>query len=99
MSTASIIIATYNRAPLLAECLDHLSRQHFEPGDEVIVVNNGSTDHTDAVLARRAAAFPVPFRVVTERRAGKSNALSAGLAIASGDILVFTDDDVTVTDG
>ena len=49
--TISVIIATFNRAALLAECLDHLARQHFERGDQVIVVDNGSTDRTKIVVA------------------------------------------------
>src|SRR6185437_5977924 len=49
--TISVVIATYNRATLLAECLQYLSRQRFCPGDEVIVVDNGSTDDTPRVIA------------------------------------------------
>src|SRR5262245_25235902 len=96
MATASIIIATYNRAPLLDECLRHLAGQRYEAGDEVIVVDNGSTDDTDAVIVRHVSTFPVPLRSMRERRAGKSHALAAGLAVARGDILLFTDDDVNV---
>jgi len=92
----SVVIATYNRAPLLAECLDHLSRQRFSPDDEVIVVDNGSTDDTPAVIAGARRAFAVPLREVVERTAGKSNAMAAGIAAAHGDVLAFTDDDVDV---
>src|SRR5207249_1880300 len=42
--TVSIVIATFNRAALLTECLEHLARQPFAAGDEVIVVDNASTD-------------------------------------------------------
>ena len=42
MSSVSVVIATYNRAALLDECLAHLARQPFEWVDEVIVVNNGT---------------------------------------------------------
>jgi glycosyltransferase involved in cell wall biosynthesis len=96
---ASVIIATFNRASLLDECLDHLNRQSFEDGDEVIVVDNGSTDATASVLARHRATFAVPLRHLEEPRPGKSIAVARALAVARGDVLVFTDDDVNVDPG
>jgi GT2 family glycosyltransferase len=92
----SIIIATYTRAPLLDECLQHLSRQQFEVGDEVIVVDNGSTDHTPAVVKRHQARFVIPLRLLHERTPGKSHALAQALAVATGEVLAFLDDDVNV---
>src|SRR6202158_5791012 len=94
----SVIIATFNRAALLDECLDHLGRQRFVDGDEVIVVDNGSTDSTPSVIARHRGTFCVPLRHLEERRPGKSAALAHALALADGEILAFTDDDVNVGD-
>jgi GT2 family glycosyltransferase len=95
----SVIIATFNRAALLDECLDHLGRQRFIEGDEVLVVDNGSADSTPAVIARHRQSFAVPLRHLEERRPGKSAALAHAIALASGEILAFTDDDVNVGDG
>jgi glucosyl-dolichyl phosphate glucuronosyltransferase len=95
--TISVVIATYNRAGLLDDCLSHLARQRFVHGDEVVVANNGSTDSTPEVLARHAPVFPVPLRIVDEARPGKSHALSAALASVTADIVAFTDDDVNVS--
>ncbi|HUK35336.1 MAG TPA: glycosyltransferase family 2 protein [Vicinamibacterales bacterium] len=92
----SVVIATFNRAPLLAECLRHLSRQRFLPDDEVIVVDNGSNDDTPAVVAEAQRAFAVPVRYLADPTPGKSHAIATGLATASGDVLAFTDDDVDV---
>jgi glycosyltransferase involved in cell wall biosynthesis len=97
--SVTVVIATYNRAALLAECLQHLSRQNFAPHDEVIVVDNGSTDETPRVIADSQDLFSVPLRHLSEAKAGKSNAVAAALDIASGDILAFTDDDVDVGAG
>jgi glycosyltransferase involved in cell wall biosynthesis len=94
----SVVIATFNRASLLRESLDHLSRQQYEAGDEVIVVDNASTDLTPEVIARAAADFPVPLRRLRETTPGKTPALNAGLAAANGDVLALTDDDVLVAD-
>jgi GT2 family glycosyltransferase len=96
--TISVIIATFDRADLLAECLAYLARQPFAPGDEVIVVDNGSTDRTQAVLSAAAATMPVPLRCLIETTPGKSHALARALEMASGDVLAFTDDDVDVGD-
>jgi len=94
----SIIVATYNRAALLDECLTYLARQRFEPGDELIVVDNGSTDDTPAVIARHRQKCAVPLLHLNEPRPGKSHALAKALAVATGDVLAFTDDDVDVED-
>ena len=96
--TISVVIATYNRAGELAECLGQLRRQAFQRGDEVVVADNGSTDGTAPLLARATAAFPVPLRVVREERPGKSHAVAAALAGSRSDLLAFTDDDVLVAD-
>jgi GT2 family glycosyltransferase len=92
----SVVIATFNRARLLAECLEHLARQAFVDGDEVIVVDNGSTDETGNIVAAAAVHFPVPLRYLFEPVPGKSAALARGLGVAAGGILAFCDDDVNV---
>jgi glycosyltransferase involved in cell wall biosynthesis len=95
---ASIIVATYNRARMLGECLDALARQQGVPGGswDIVIVDNNSADGTRDVVALGAASAPVPVHYVFEPRQGKSHALNAGIAQASGDILAFTDDDVLV---
>jgi GT2 family glycosyltransferase len=92
----SVIVASYNRAALLRDCLQQLSGQQYEPGDEVIVVDNASTDETPAVIGAAAATFPVPLRAIRETTPGKTAALNAGIAVAGGDVLALTDDDVLV---
>ena len=96
MMSISVVIATYNRASLLEATLAQLGRQAYEPGDEVIVVDNGSTDATPQVVDRAAQGFPVPLRSMHESRNGKGPALNAGIAGARGSILALTDDDVIV---
>jgi glycosyltransferase involved in cell wall biosynthesis len=95
-TSISVIIATYNRARLLDECLDALVRQRFSPGDEIIVVDNGSTDDTERVVQARGATCPVPLRYLREPAPGKSHALARALSVARGHTLAFTDDDVLV---
>jgi glycosyltransferase involved in cell wall biosynthesis len=94
----SVVIVTYNRASLLEAALDQLRHQRYEPGDEVIVVDNGSTDATADVIARASRRFPVPLRQLRELTPGKTPALNTGIAVAQGDILALTDDDVLVAE-
>ncbi len=92
----SIIVATRNRAHALAGCLDFISAAlaNAAPVDaEIVVVDNGSTDDTTAVIKAWAAACSVPVQLLTQPKAGLSRALNCALRAARGDLLAFTDDD------
>jgi glucosyl-dolichyl phosphate glucuronosyltransferase len=92
----SIVIATYNRASVLADTLESLAR--LQPGApwEVIVVDNNSPDNTREVVERAVAAFPTSLRYAFEGEQGRSPALNCGFRMAQGEIIVTTDDDVRV---
>lgn len=98
---ATVLIATFNRADLLAETLISLRRMRVSPSLrwELIVVDNNSTDATRDVVDSHARDYPVPLRYVFEAQQGRSSALNTGIAAALGRVLVFTDDDVQVVDG
>ena len=95
--TVTVVVATYNRAVLLDQCLRHLRALPLQPGDEIIVVDNGSSDDTAAVVARHQRAATTTLRLLHEPRPGKSHAIARAVAEASGDLLFFTDDDVNVS--
>jgi GT2 family glycosyltransferase len=97
--TISVVIATFNRAELLAECLEQLARQPFAAGDEVVVVDNASTDETPRVIEAARARFTVPLHHLDEPAPGKSRAIARAMTVATGDVLTFTDDDVNVDAG
>ncbi len=96
---ASVVIPTYNRAELLGQTLDRIAdvRGSFGPW-EVVLVDNNSNDGTRDVVHRRIARYPVPLRYAFEPAQGRSQALNTGIAAARGAALLFTDDDVLVTD-
>ncbi len=90
----SVIVPTFNRASSLGRLLDSLCAQRVEDVRyEVLIIDNGSTDHTPDVVAAYAAAFPF-VRGLREPRAGASNARNRGIVSAHARILAFIDDDV-----
>jgi glycosyltransferase involved in cell wall biosynthesis len=80
----SLIIPVLNEAECIGALLAELPP---DAADEVLVVDNGSTDAT-AAIARRAGV-----RVISEPRRGYGYACAAGMAAASGEVLVFMDGD------
>jgi cellulose synthase/poly-beta-1,6-N-acetylglucosamine synthase-like glycosyltransferase len=83
----SIILAARNEGARLPARLDNLLQLNY-PGDrEIIVVSDGSTDHTGDVLRR----YQGRVRIVEVDGGGKPLALNAGVSMASGDILMFAD--------
>ena len=95
---ATVIIATRDRARLLEDTLADLARQELGGRSwELIVVDNGSTDGTSALLEGREGSLPLT--ILYEPEPGKNRALNRAWPHASGDLLVFTDDDVRTDPG
>lgn len=90
----SVVIAAYNEASRLPDKLDSIAGlQGAERIVEVLVVSDGSGDGTSEEVRRWAKAHPtVPVRLVEQEvRRGKPAALNRAAAMASGEILLFTD--------
>jgi glycosyltransferase involved in cell wall biosynthesis len=94
----SVVVPTRNRAHYLPDCLASLASQETAAAFEVIVVDNASDDDTPEV-ARGWAERDPRFRWTRAERLGRAAALNAGMALARGALLLFTDDDVYVQDG
>jgi glycosyltransferase involved in cell wall biosynthesis len=84
----SVVIATKDRAALLDGALASLRAQEDAPEFELVVVDNGSSDATPEIARRHGARYAF----VAEPNRGKAR--NAGLAHATGDAIVFVDDDV-----
>lgn len=83
----SVIVCAHNEARYLPACLHSLLAQS-RPADEILVINNASTDETGAVAAQ------IPgVRVVDEPRKGLVVARETGRLAATGDVLVYLDAD------
>jgi glycosyltransferase involved in cell wall biosynthesis len=95
----SIIICTYNRSQYLYDCLKNIAENDFPYENyEIVLINNNSTDNTEAECRRFQKDFPqVNFRYFVETNQGLSFARNRGMTEAKGDIFVFLDDDAFVS--
>lgn len=91
----SVVICTYRRPETLAVTLESLQRQEY--GEfEIIVVNNDADRAVERDIEAFNASARVPVRCVHHPEGGNSGARNRGVAESSGDVVLFTDDDVTV---
>lgn len=95
--TVSILICTQNRASNLKLTLESLAvtcvPEHLKA--ELILVDNASTDHTRKVM--ESCRIPeMELHILNEPHRGKARSLNRAIGAASGDVLLFTDDDVLV---
>ncbi len=95
----SVVMCTHNRAASLERALTSISNMNIPEGLrwEMVLVDNASTDHTADVVKKFTNAIPI--RRVLESKPGLSNARNAGVAAATGDYILWTDDDVEVDAG
>ena len=89
MPLVTAVISTYNRAPLVGQAIRSALEQTSVPGLEVVVVDDGSTDDTAAVLGE----FGDRIRVVYQANRERGAARNAGLRAARGEFVAFLDSD------
>jgi len=90
---ATIQLCTYNRAHLLGRVLEACFEQTVRDY-EVVLVDDGSKDATPLVIERAQATARVPFIVVSQANAGLAKARNSGLRRATGERIIFIDDDI-----
>lgn len=94
----SVVIPAYNYAPILARAVDSVLAQ-LDSQCELIVINDGSTDATPAVLEDLLQRHPQQFRVVNKANGGLASVRNRGIREAQGDYLVFLDADDEMAPG
>jgi glycosyltransferase involved in cell wall biosynthesis len=93
----SVVIPTYNRADILRKTLEAYSRQS---GDhqiiEVLVVDDGSPDHTASVVEEFSPPHSLPFamRYLPQENSGPATARNYAIREAKGDLILLGDDDI-----
>ena len=91
--SVAVVITTYNHAVFLEDAIRSVMRQSTR-AEEVIVVDDGSTDHPDAVVSRFSQV-----RLITQRNQGLSAARNTGLRAAVADKIIFLDADDRLCQG
>jgi glycosyltransferase involved in cell wall biosynthesis len=84
----SVVVANYNYGRFLAKCLDSVLKQTYAPV-QIVVVDDGSTDESRAVLSD----YGDLVEPVLQENGGQASAMSAGAAVARGELIAFLDSD------
>jgi glycosyltransferase involved in cell wall biosynthesis len=97
----SVVIPTYNRLPILKQCLTALENQQLSDDKinayEVILVDDGSTDKTLAWIAENSYSL-AHVKTFQQEHLGAAAARNLGIIKASGDTIIFIDSDLVVTE-
>lgn len=90
---ASVIIATYNRAPILRRCLECLHLQ-TSSDFEILIVDDGGSDETAKVVSDFSTRLDL--RYLRQKNQGQGKARNLGVQMAKNEIVVFINDDILV---
>ena len=91
--TLSLTVPVYNTAAYLPRCLDSVLAEEVLDELELIVVNDGSTDRSAAIIRDYAARYPDTLRFIDKPNGGHGSAVNAGLQAASGRYFRVLDSD------
>ena len=87
----SVVIPAYGHAQFLPTTLESVLNQTFEEPVEIIVVNDGSPDDTEAAVA----PYRDRIRYFSQENGGQASARNHGLRLAQGEFIALLDDDDT----
>jgi len=91
MNKITAVVCTYNEEKTIEEVASTVADYFF---DEVIIVNDGSTDKTDYILKRISKYYNFKYIVLPENK-GKGFAMATGIQNTNGDIIMFIDADLS----
>ena len=87
MYKISVIMATYNRAKTLRAAIESVLSQDFHHFFELILVDDGSTDGSEAIARKYSQDLRIKYYKITN--GGQSKALNFGLSVAKGEQSLF----------
>jgi glycosyltransferase involved in cell wall biosynthesis len=91
-ATQAVVITCHNYATYLTDAVESVVSQS-QPADQIVIVDDGSTDESGAVAERLAAAHPCVTILSHERPRGPNAARNAGASVSASDLLCFLDAD------
>jgi GT2 family glycosyltransferase len=89
----SLIVCTHNRASQLPDTFKTINKLTCSFQWELIIVDNGSSDHTRATIEQFQKSFPDKILIIDEPQPGLGRARNRGWMASQGNIVAFTDDD------
>jgi glycosyltransferase involved in cell wall biosynthesis len=95
----SVVIPTYNRSELLDYTLSSILNQKFIGSFEVIVVDDGSIDNTSSIVDTYREKLDIKYYYQEDRGYRVASARNIGINNAKGEIIVFVDSGILLTDG
>jgi glycosyltransferase involved in cell wall biosynthesis len=95
MNALSVVIPTYNRCGTLQKVLSaYLNQTALQSINEILVVDDGSTDSTSTIVDHISKGSVVPIRYVRQQNRGPAAARNVGIRKATSGLILFTDDDI-----
>ena len=88
----SIIMPAFNRERYLAESIESVLNQTFSDW-ELIVVDDGSSDSTPAIIERYRLRFPERVKPISQANSGVAAARNTGIKASTGELVAFIDSD------
>lgn len=88
----SVIIPVYNGEKYIKRCLESVFSQTYT-NMEILVVNDGSSDNSLAIIEAAHEKSPFPVRILNGENHGVADARNKGIDFAEGDYIVFVDQD------
>ena len=93
MKILSISIAAYNAEKWIERCLDSFCIPEIAADIEVIIVNDGSTDHTEQYAHKYVVLYPDIFRLINKKNGGHGSTINVGIKKACGKYFKIVDAD------
>ncbi len=88
----SVVLPAYNHARYVAQAIESVAEQTY-PHIELVVIDDGSTDGTAAVVAECVAGFRFPVRLIARENRGAPATLNEGVTLARGQYVSFLNSD------
>ena len=93
MKTLSISVAAFNAEKWIEQCLDSFCIPEIIDDIEVLVINDGSTDHTKEYAQKYVSRYPNSFRLINKINGGHGSTINTGIKAASGKYFKLVDAD------
>ena len=89
--SVSVLIPAYNEEKSIEETIEAVLKSDY-PLEEIIVINDGSTDRTKEIIEKIARKNKL-IRILNKKNSGKADSLNKGIAIAKGELIAIVDSD------